>query len=101
MSGRLTCDGDYENENLPRASKQGHREVSGVLIGRKSRPWSISAKEMCEQDDARHEPGRQEEDALILHSLVLQQLVIEDPVLVTLVPFRLVSEQPGDVGAEE
>jgi hypothetical protein len=56
---------------------------------------------MSEQDDARHQPGGKEEDALILLSLVLQQLDIEDPVFVSLVSFRLVSEKLGDVGAEE
>jgi hypothetical protein len=49
---------------------------------------------MSEQDDARHEPGCQEEDALILPSPVLQQLDVQDPVLVNMVSFRLFSEKP-------
>lgn len=92
---------EYESANLPKGTTHGHDDIFVVLIGRKSRPWSISAEEMCEQDDARHEPGCQEEDALILLSLVLQQLDVQDPVFVSSVSFRLFSEKPGDVGAEE
>ena len=52
---------------------------------------------MSEQDDARQKPGGKQEDALVLLSLVLQQLDVQDPVLVSVVSFRLFSEKPGDV----